>query len=285
MSTYQEIISVLNNALITTMTGSVLIRDDGVIAVNPKNPDHYQGNVFYRIRLEDVKDLSKVVEEANEIFQNVSCVPRFNLDECSKPSFESLWDEFKKLGFKSMEVSNDSILSWSMQHEKDLVPEMSGLSMQQKEPAGTCRSATADDVEEISDVIAVAFGYHTRNYDWLRYIVKRKLNMPDTYHLFVNTIRCGDREVVGAITILLTPPGLPHLGLVNSVSTHPDYQRRGLGKQCLMYALRKVCTPIQTFYLETFDETHHAFRMYKSVGFKFEGICRNATITMYEEED
>lgn len=282
-SYYQEIISELNNALITTMTGSVLVRDDAVIAVNPQNPDHHQANLLYRIRLDDVKDLGKVVEEANGIFQNVSCVPRFSLDECSKPSFESLWDEFKKLGFKSMEVSNDSILSWSMQNER----EMSGfLSIQPtKEASTTCRSATLDDIEEISDVIAAAFGYHTRNYDWLRYITKRKLNMPDTYHLFVNTILCGDREVVGAITILLTPPGLPHLGYVNSVSTHPDYQRKGLAKQWLMYALKKVCKPTQTFYLETFDETHHAFHLYRSVGFKFEGVSRNAMITMNEEED
>lgn len=227
MSDYKKLIIELNYSLFTTMAGSVLVRDDGVIAVNPLNPDHHQANLFYRIKLADVKDLGRLVKETNDIFNNVSCVPRFYLDENSTPSFDSLYDEFKNLGFENIELSNDSILSWSMQQQENL-KETSAMSIR-KDPGG-CRSATIDDIDEITDLIAFAFGFHVRNYDWLRYTIKRKLRMPDSFRIFVITTTSGDREVIGSVTILHTPPGLPHLGYVNSVGTHPDHQRKGLAK-------------------------------------------------------
>jgi ribosomal protein S18 acetylase RimI-like enzyme len=163
----------------------------------------------------------------------------------------------------------NSVMTWSRQNIEKPLPTQYPC----------CRSATIDDMEHIADIIAIAFGYNTANYDWLRYTIKKKMSMPKSYKIFVATVP-GDQGDV----ILFSPPGLPHLGYVGSVATDPDHQRKGLAALCLQFALESTAKPSQTFYLETFEETHHAFRMYEKIGFRFEGRIKTFMVALEENK-
>lgn len=262
MSNYKKDILDLNYCLYSSLTGSVIFRDDCAIALNPQNPVHQQSNLCFRIRLLDEKNLGSLLKETIATFQEISCQPRYHIDELSTPSLERICTEFMRLGYKNIDIDTDLIMSWESQEARLINSE------------GSCRKATIDDLEDITRVFAASFGYEDS--DWLQYKLRCQLLMPNIFQLFVVVV---DLNIITSVVILHTPPGLPHLGHVSSVATHPHYQRRGMASVCIQHALQNTCKVGQKFYLETYDDLYHAHRMYEKVGFKHEGLLKSSMIT------
>ncbi|KAI7883817.1 acyl-CoA N-acyltransferase [Mucor mucedo] len=196
----------------------------------------------------------------------VSCQPRYHVDELSTPSLERICAEFLRLGYKNIDIDTDLIMSWELQ----------GPVLNNHD--GCCRKATINDLDCITRVFSASFGYDDSN--WLKYKLKTQLLMSDTFQLFVTE----DQGVIASVVILHMPLGLPHLGHVNSVATHPDYQRKGMASVCLSYALQRTCKAGQKFYLETYDDLYHAHRMYEKVGFKHEGLLKSSMIAFNDNK-
>jgi ribosomal protein S18 acetylase RimI-like enzyme len=59
------------------------------------------------------------------------------------------------------------------------------------------------------------------------------------------------------------------VGLFEPVGTHPDFQRKGLGKALLTEALRRMkAEGMETAIVSTYVDSPAANRIYESVGFK-----------------
>ncbi|KAI7907053.1 uncharacterized protein BX663DRAFT_548140 [Cokeromyces recurvatus] len=266
---YKHIILELNYCLYLSLTGTTLLRDDCIVALNPRNKEHQQSNLCFRIRIETIEDLKDLFDETTKIFYTLSLEPRYFIDELSRPPLEDICNEFSKLYHTKVEIDTDVIMSWDYHNQEQQTVIIRNATMIE------FKTATMHQLENLTEIFAAAYNY-SGDIDWLRYKLKTQLADPDTFpitygeHIKDGTCYCA--------VILHTPLGLPHLGHVNAVATHPDHQRHGYAADCLLTALTKQNN--KKIYLEVYDDLHHAQRMYKRIGFKYEGLLRSSTFTI-----
>lgn len=257
MSNYKESILDLNYCLYSNLCKTLIFRDDCTIALNPDNDQHQQSNVCFRIRLQRKQDLEKLLNETKPLFDRVSVVPRYFIDELCGVSLDEVQEELARLNIKA-DVDTDFIMSWS--GEKENVSSVAN-------DKGICiEVAPLDDLEELVQLFAAAYKYGD-NADWLYRKLGDQLKNQDVYTIYKGTVS-GD--IVSAV-ILNTPPGLPAIGHINSVATHPKHQGKGYAEDVLKYALKSKGG---SFYLEVYDDLYHAHRLYEKVGFQKEGTLK-----------
>ncbi|KAF7721608.1 hypothetical protein EC973_004381 [Apophysomyces ossiformis] len=255
---YQQDILRLNHCLFTRLAGTTLVRDDAVLAINPRNPGHQQSNLCFRLRLhEHLQDtFDPFLRETLAIFEQAGIQPRYIIDDLATPSVEALVHAFEQAGFH-VERDYDVIMSRDPDHSN------SSTMTQDTVREDIVRKATMQDHKALCALFGKAFGYEDT--EWLIYKVRCQLEDPTTFPTYVIE---QEGQVVSA-TILNLPPGLP-IGHVNVCATLPGYQGQGLAKKCLDYALNKASQG-RKMYLEVYDEISHAQRMYQQLGFKIEG--------------
>ncbi|KAI9471879.1 MAG: hypothetical protein EXX96DRAFT_542025 [Benjaminiella poitrasii] len=262
---YKQIILDLNYCLYSRLTSTVLFRDDCIVSLNPRNEKHQQSNLCYRIRLENINDLKNLVDDTLKLFRNVSCQPRYFIDELARPSLQEICKAFSTLYNVEADIDTDVIMSWTPRPNQPSIAKTTTIEY---------KLATMDILEDLVHVFAAAYGY-SDDLVWLRYKLKTQLADPETFPIVYGESVDGD---CCCAVVLHTPSGLPHLGHVNAVATHPDHQRQGYAAECLLNALRR--SDNRKFYLEVYDDLYHVQRMYERIGFRKEGVLLSSTVAI-----
>jgi ribosomal protein S18 acetylase RimI-like enzyme len=254
----------INYTLFTRLTDTPIVRPDCVVALNPNNRDHQQGNMCFNIQLGPNDNVATLTQSVNPLFQQVGCQPRYHIDCFAGPSIDTLCDEFKALGYK-------------VERDLDIVMSCDYKSLQRDKIPQDYRRARLDDLEALVRIFFEANHYPGTD-DWLRKKLSKQMNDGASFPMFVME---QEGEVVCAV-VLFTPAGLPQLGHVSGVATLPDHQRKGLAAACLRQALAETCKPDQRFYLDSYDDLVHAHRMYERVGFQSHGFMETAVATLHQ---
>ncbi|KAI8067175.1 acyl-CoA N-acyltransferase [Gongronella butleri] len=265
MSTHVENSVNLNLCLFNQLAATAFLdRSDCVQFVNPRNADHQQSNVcFVRNVPGDKAGVVELIRATERRFKAVGVQPRYTLSPLIQGlDRDMVRDAFASCGY-AMDFDVDMIMACT-RADFDMTGAGAGDA-----PDARVRRATLDDVPQLVQLFAAAFGYGDQS-QWLHHKLTAQLQDPQV-SIFVLAAAANDddaQQELASAVILNEPDGLPHLMHVNVAATHPAHQRKGLGLQCISAALAACLSQGQTAYLEVYDEISHAQRMYERTGFK-----------------
>jgi len=104
---------------------------------------------------------------------------------------------------------------------------------------------------------------------------KDRLEPKDGVHLLVAEV---DDRVVGFAELVGSPshPRHSHVAELNMVCTHPEFERRGVGRALTeaVLDLADNWLNLRRLTLVVFEDNAHAIRLYEKLGFEHEGVMR-----------
>jgi ribosomal protein S18 acetylase RimI-like enzyme len=270
---YKQNILALDYCLFSNLTQSLEFRHDCTVALNPHNPDHQQSNLCFRVRLTKAQDLEQLIRETQPLFNRVSLVPRYFIDELCGPPLVKILQELKKMNITA-EIDTDFIMSCTFDGILDKDREKQKLLTLALEKQVRIEQMQLSDLGDLVQVFAAAYKYGDDTH-WLEKKLKTQLVNNDVYKIF--GIRLNSTNDLVSAVILNTPPGLPDMGHINAMATDPQQQGKGFAAVVLKYALLGQSG---TFYLEVYDDLYHAHRLYEKVGFKKEGTLKTISFCL-----
>jgi ribosomal protein S18 acetylase RimI-like enzyme len=88
------------------------------------------------------------------------------------------------------------------------------------------------------------------------------------YEPELDTVAMAPDGQIGAFCIVWTDP-VNQVGLFEPVGTHPDFQRKGLGKAVMLEAMHRLQKRgMRSAIVSTFEDNPVAIKLYESVGFQ-----------------
>ncbi|ORX61363.1 hypothetical protein DM01DRAFT_1331970 [Hesseltinella vesiculosa] len=272
---YKQNIVSLNHCLFNQLAATAYVdRRDSIMFVNPKNPAHQQSNVCCRLHLPDATNdtFDGFLAATRQRFSTLSLQPRYHVTEHdAAPSLDTLASQFLRHGFQVdrdidmiMACTHASFIAAFSQNDSGSKP----LSAEHQ-----VRRARMGDLAALTHLFGEAFGYGD-DLDWLQYKLASQLR---DYQVAIYVLAQEACPKIISAVILNSPDGHPDLMHVNVCATHPEYQRLGLGLECLQVALAAELKPNKTAYLEVYDEIAHAQRMYRRAGFQDQGSLHHLT--------
>jgi putative acetyltransferase len=143
--------------------------------------------------------------------------------------------------------------------------------------AVTIRGLEERDDEAVHDLLtsdSVVEGSMRVPYSGL-HTTRDRLQPKDGIHHLVAEL---DGRVVGFAELITYPPEPRHrhVAELNMVCTHPDFQRRGIGRALTeaVIDLADNWLNLRRLSLIVFEDNTHAVRLYEQLGFEHEGVMR-----------
>jgi ribosomal protein S18 acetylase RimI-like enzyme len=141
-------------------------------------------------------------------------------------------------------------------------------------PEGFSVRPSAGEVEAESRARASYAAFQSK-WEWGRYMQRRLTFMRSPVYDDERdlVVAAPDGRIASFCIIWFDP--VNRVGLFEPVGTHPDFQRRGLGKALLHFALRRMqVAGMETAIVGTNEGNEAATRLYESVGFRLANHLR-----------
>jgi ribosomal protein S18 acetylase RimI-like enzyme len=142
---------------------------------------------------------------------------------------------------------------------------------QQEAPAGYTVRGMAGEHEAASRARASRAAFQTKK-PWDPYLENyNNFTHSPVYDPELDVVAVDREGEIGAFAICWVDP-VSKTGVFEPVGTHPDHQRRGLGRAVLQEGLRRMAERgMRTAEVCTYNDNEAALRLYRSVGFDPDG--------------
>lgn len=122
---------------------------------------------------------------------------------------------------------------------------------------------------EVADRARAQFGAFNSSAQFERYLERfTNFMRSPVYEPELDIVAMAPDGQVGAFCIVWTDP-VNQVGLFEPVGTHPEFQRKGLGKAVMQEGLRKLQERgMRSAIVSTFEDHPAAIKLYESVGFR-----------------